>query len=54
MGDLHAEHLVDLQDILRQGTARPEQAASGLGAGQHCGAHMTAGDMGRCYRVLLT
>lgn len=42
LGYLHAEHLVDLHDILRQTAARSEEASSGLHAGQHRGTHIPA------------
>ena len=44
LGYLHAEHLVDLHDVLRQRAACPEQAAGGLHAGQHHSTHVPAGE----------
>lgn len=46
VGYLHAEHLIDLHDVLRQGAACSEEAASGLYARKHHQAHVTAGDTG--------
>lgn len=36
VGYLHAEHLVDLHDVLRQRAACSEEAACSLHTGQHC------------------
>lgn len=43
VGDLHAEHLVELHDVLRRWAACSEEAAGGLHAGQHRHAHMPVG-----------
>lgn len=44
VGYLHAEHLVDLHDVLRQRAACAEEAAGGLHTGQHRRTHIPAGD----------
>lgn len=46
VGYLHAEHLVDLHDVLRQRATCSEEAAGGLHAGQHHRAHIPAGHTG--------
>lgn len=43
VGDLHAKDLLERHDILRRKPARPEEAASGLYAGQDHHAHVPAG-----------
>lgn len=43
---LHAEHLVDLGDVLWQGAACSEEAARGLHTGQHHNPHIPAGHTG--------
>lgn len=44
VGYLHAEHLVDLHDILGQTAACSEETSSGLHAGQHRGTHIPESD----------
>lgn len=46
VGYLHAEHLVDLHDVLRQTAPCSEEAAGGLHAGQHRRTHIPAADTG--------
>lgn len=46
LGYLHAEHLVDLHDVLWQRATRSKEAAGGLDAGQHRRTHIPAGDTG--------
>lgn len=42
LGYLHAKHLVDLSNVLRQIAACSEEAAGGLDTGQHGHTHITA------------
>lgn len=49
VGYLHAEHLADLNDVLRRQDTRPEETTDGLHTRQHGHAHVSAGEAGTVF-----